>query len=443
MPRVNCSLSLITLLFPALFAQDTAPISLEGAVRIAMERHQDVGKAVAAADALKGRIREVRALAMPEVNIAANAQRTRDPSFLNAAGLDKFPPELLQALTPFAVNLFDYSISVKQPLYTQGKVGTALRLAKVEAEGTATEIVRAKQDVAIATVKSFYGLLWAENYRVLVAETQRQKQLHAEMARNRFRGGVATKVDVMRSDVAVANGKPDLLRAENLVRQARAQLNYFLGRPLDFATALSGDFQEKAWEGHDLASIETEALERRPEILRLRLAERSAATQVELAQAENRMRLDFASSYGIATRLPENLVNGKFVRWNTALNFTFPVFDGFKRSGLVWQASANLRAARLEREKNEQQVRLAIQQGFDELRAASETVIAARANVQEAETVLSMTQKNYEFGAATTLDVVDAQTAVSVARTNLLRGLYDYSVARANLRWAAGRTPWE
>ncbi|MBI5085270.1 MAG: TolC family protein [Acidobacteria bacterium] len=443
MPRIIHSLVLLIFFLRALPAQDAAAITLEEAVRIAMDRHQDVGKALANADALRGRIREVRAMAMPEVNIVSNAQRYRDPSFLNAAGLDKFPPELLQALTPFAVNLFDYSITVKQPLYTQGKIGTALKIAKVEAEGTATEVERARQDVAIATVKAFYGLLWSEHNRNLIAETQRQKQLHAEMARTRFRNGVATKVDVMRSEVAVANGAPDLLRAESLIRQSRAQMNFFLGRPLDFATKLAGGFQEEVWRQQSLAEIETEALERRPEIQRLRLAERSAAVQLELAKAESRMRLDLASSYGIAARLPENLVNGKFVRWNTALNFTFPVFDGFKRDGLVWQASAAMRAARLEREKSEQQVRLAIQQGMDELHAAWETVAAARANVQEAETVLSMTQKNYEAGAATTLDVTDAQTAVSVARTNLLRGLYDYSVARANLRWAAGRTPWE
>jgi outer membrane protein TolC len=52
-------------------------------------------------------------------------------------------------------------------------------------------------------------------------------------------------------------------------------------------------------------------------------------------------------------------------------------------------------------------------------------------------------QNNYKFGAATTLDIVDSQAALSVARTNLLRGLHDHSVARANLRWIMGAQPWE
>jgi outer membrane protein TolC len=423
-------------------AQEPA-ITLEEAVRMAVERHQDVAKARAAADALKGKIREVRAQALPDVQFVSDAIRLRDPSLLNASGLDKFPPELRDALVPSPANLFDYGITVKQPLFTQGKVGTALRLASIEAEGSLAEIDRAQQDVALGTVKAYYDLLWAERYRGLVAETQEQKKRHAAMARTLYQNGVATEVDALRSEVAVANGAPDLVRAGNAVSQARALLNYYLGRPLDFATKLAGDFEEKTWERTGVAELEQEAIRRRPELNRLRIAERSAATQLKLAGAENRMRADFSGSYGISSRLPQNLADPKFTRWTAAVNFTFPLFDGFKRSGLVWQAIANQRAAKLDREKAEQQIRLAVQQGFDELQAAAETIAAARANVSQAEKVLAMTQDNYKFGAATTLDVVDAQTAVSVARSNLLRGLHDCSVTRANLRWTMGEQPWE
>ena len=427
----------------ALAAQEQTAVTLEEAVRMAIERHPDVGKARAGADALKGKIREVRAQALPDIQIVSDAIRLRDPSLLNASGLDNFPPELRAALVPSAVNLFDYGITVKQPLFTQGKVGTALRLASIEAEGSISEIDRAQQDVALGTVKAFYGLLWAERYRDLVAETQEQKKLHAEMARTRYQNGVATEVDVLRSEVAVSNGAPDLLRAENAIRQTRAMLNYYLGRPLDFATRPAGDFEHKAWERNDVAELEKDAVRRRPEMQRLRIAERSSATQLDLAKAESRMRADFSSSYGISSRLPQNMFNKEFVRWTAGVNFTLPVFDGFRRSGLVWQATANQRAARLDREKGEQQIQLAVQQSFDELRASAETVAAARATVGQAEKVLTMMQNNYKYGAATTLDIVDAQTAVSVARSNLLRGLHDYSVARADLRWALGEAPWE
>jgi len=241
----------------------------------------------------------------------------------------------------------------------------------------------------------------------------------------------------------VANGRPEVVAAENAIRQARAQLNYYLVRRVDFPTQVSGEFQESSWDEWDLEVLMQEAERRRPDLLRLRIAEQSAATQLDLARAENRMSVDFNAAYGLVARQPKNLMDRLYSRWNLGLTFTLPIFDGFERSGLVWQATANQRAARLQREKTEQQIRLGIQQGLDDLRATQETVAAARANIEQAERVLEMTQANYQFGAATTLDIVDAQTALSEARTNLLRGLHDYSVARANVLWTVGREPWQ
>ncbi|HWQ57056.1 MAG TPA: TolC family protein [Bryobacteraceae bacterium] len=418
-------------------------VTLGEAVELALKRHPDVEKARVAADILKGKIREVRAQALPDVSVNSGFTRWRDPSLLNASGLDKFPAELRDALVPSPVNLFDYHIALKQPIYTAGKVGTALRLASVEAEGALSDIDRARQDLALEVTRAFYGLLWAERFAELTAETQRQKQLHAEMARTRFRNGVATEVDVLRSEVAVANGAPELVRARNAVRQSRAQLNYYLARPLDFPTRPAGDFQEKPLEQNTLEALVFEAVRRRPELSRLRIAERSAGVQVDLARAESRAKVDFAATYGIMSRLPSNLANSQFTRWTAGFTFNFPVFDGFRRSALISQALGVQRTARLERQRVEEQVRLALQQGLDDTAAAEETIRAARANVSQAEKVLAMMQNNYKYGAATTLDIVDAQTAVSVARTNLLRGLHDYTVARAGLRWTAGMTPWE
>ncbi len=442
MKRLSLTLAL---LFGAgcIGAQEAETVTLAEAVKIALARHPDVEKAKAAADVLKGRIREVRAQALPDISINGGGLRMRDPSFLNSSSLDKFPKELIDALDPVGSNIFTYSITLRQPIYTAGKVGTALRLASVEAEGSLADIDRAEQDLAVEVCRAYYGLLWAEKFRDNVLETQNQRRQHADMARKRYENGVATEVDVLRSDVAVANGEPEIVRADNAVRQARALLNYYLVRPIDFPTKVAGTFEEQPWENTDIETLTQEAYRSRPELARLRIAERSAGVMLDLARSESRFRADFTSEYGIMSRLPKNLLNSNFVRWTFGANFTLPVFDGFRRSGMVSQAVANQRAARLERQKVEQQVRLAIQQALDELNASRETVSATRANIRQAERVLEMTQANYRAGAATTLDIVDAQTALSVARTNLLRGLHDYSVARANLRWATGRTPWE
>jgi len=422
---------------------EKAVLTIEEAVTIALERFPDVAMAEAAADSLKGLIREVRSQALPQISIDANGMRSRDPSFLNSPAFDNFPEELREAIQPVASNMFLYSVNISQPLYTAGKIGTALKLASVESEGAEIDINRTRQDLARDVVRSYYALMWAERYKGVVAETQEQRKLHAEMALTRLKNGVATEVDVLRSQVAVSNGAPELVRADNAIRQTRALLNYLLVRPIDFPTEVVGNFQEKAWDEWDLDALMREASLRRPDLARLRNAERSAELQVDLARAESRMRLETNFSYGISARKPENLLNSLYASWRFDVSFTLPIFDGYRRSGLVYQARANQRAVRLEREKFEQQVRLDLQQGTDDLKAAMETIAAARANIGQAERVLQMMQDNYKYGAATTLDIVDAQTALSEARNNLLRGLHAYTIARANLLWAEGRNPWE
>jgi outer membrane protein len=100
---------------------------------------------------------------------------------------------------------------------------------------------------------------------------------------------------------------------------------------------------------------------------------------------------------------------------------------------------ASRHVARLSLDQQESFVRLQVRQALDELRRAEKTVEATQLNVRQAERVLAMMQNNYRYGAATTLDVVDAQMALSLARTNLLQGLYDHVIGAARLRWVMGR----
>ena len=215
-------------------AAEQEVLTIEEAVRLAAERYPDVARAKAAAEGLKGRIREVRAQALPDVSINVNGMRMRDPSFLNASGLDKFPEELRKVMVPSPVNLFDYNISVRQPLYTAGKVGTALRIASIESEGAQVDVDRARQDLSVEVVRACYGLLWAERYKLLVEEIQKQRKMHADMARQRFQNGVATEVDVLRSEVALANVTPDLVRAEKQHTPGASSAEFLSGPPAGF-----------------------------------------------------------------------------------------------------------------------------------------------------------------------------------------------------------------
>ncbi|MBP1602655.1 MAG: hypothetical protein H6Q06_2806 [Acidobacteria bacterium] len=74
----------------------------------------------------------------------------------------------------------------------------------------------------------------------------------------------------------------------------------------------------------------------------------------------------------------------------------------------------------------------------DELQSSARAIEAARLNVTQADRVWRMMQANYQYGAATTLDVQDSQTALVVANNSLNQATYDYEMAKARLRLAEG-----
>lgn len=441
-------ISILVGILPATYGRpaeldEKAALTLEEAVALALERNQQVLIARAESEILKGRYREVRAQALPSLTFNSSALRWRDPSFLNSSSFDKLPAEFLSAMQVIPANLLDYNVSVSQPLYTSGKVGTALKLASLETEGVGVDRARVEQDIRLRVIRAFYDLILAERLLDVSRAAVELRQKHLEMARTRYAAGVATEVDVLRSQVSVANAQPELIRSENSVRHARSLLNNLLVRPVDYPTVALGELTFVPRPKEDAQQIVRQAVGHRPELQRLRIDELEAESQKKLANAESRLRVDFNGQYGFSAREPSNLWNHNFSRWMFTLSVALPIFDGGRRSGLFQQAVAQRKVAELARSEQENAVRLEVQTALDELERAEKTVEAARLNVSEAERVLAMTQDNYRYGAATTLDVTDAQAALTAARWNLLQGLHDHMLARAQLRWVMGVDPLE
>jgi outer membrane protein len=422
----------------ALAQTQPEPLTLSEAVRLALERNPEVLIAREQLEELKGRITEVRADAYPQVTLQGFGLRLRDPSFLNSASFDKVPEEFRNALVPQSANLFDVGLSVKQPIYTAGKVGTAVKLA-LEGRHEKEEVLEAvRQRVAFRVFQAFYDLLLADANLEVVRETYRQKEKHLEQARSRFSLGVATETDVLRSQVNLANTEPERIRAENGVRLARAALNNLIVVDLDTPTRIEGKLEYRPWPVSSQAEIQAQALEVRPEVLVARRLVQEARLLGNLAQAENRLSVDMEGRWGYNVRDPQNLFKQDFTRWNITFNFRLPFYDGGRKAGQVAQANSRLRAAEQNLAQLVNNVKLEIKAAADDMQSSAQAISAAQLNVAQAEKVLQMMQSNYQYGAATTLDVVDSQTALTVARNAVINTTYQYQIAKGRLRLAAG-----
>jgi outer membrane protein TolC len=415
-----------------------APLTVQAAVELAITQNPQMLVALAERDELKGLIKEVRSRAFPQVNVEAYALRLRDPSILNSSSFDKLPPEFVDALTPSANNMFSAGVTVKQPIYTAGKVRNALKLAKESLleRDAASEAVR--QQLTFSVLEAFNNLHLAIANLEVVRETQQQRKKHLEQARIRFNSGVATEIDVLRSQVNVANMEPDVIRAENRVRLARAGINNLIVVDLDAPTVIAGTLEYRPWPNVKLADMQVKALQRRPELEASRRQVEEARITLALANAEKKLSIDFDGQWGSSVREPQNMFDYDFSRYNLSFNFKLPVFDSGRKAGLVMQAKARLRAAEQRLAQLENSCKLEVKQAYDDMQSAAEAIAAALLSVSQAEKVLTMMQSNYQYGAATTLDVSDSQTALAEARNARIGATYIYEMAKARLRLASG-----
>ena len=419
--------------------QDKKPrLTIQEAVKMALERNPEMFIAQAEMDELKGKITEVRSGAFPQVSFQGYGLRLRDPSILNSSSFDKVPQEFRDALDPIPSNMFNFGVEVKQPVYTAGKVRTALRLAKESLEEKAAAREAVRQQLTFKVFQAFNTMLLMDANRQVIQETRRQRLKQLELARNRFKDGVATEIDVLRSEVNVANTEPELIRAENRVQLARARINNLIVVNLDSPTEIEGALEYRPWNAGSLEDIQKRALELRPELAVARRQMQEARLTLSLANAENKLTVDMSAAYGYTVREPKNLFNTDFTTWNVSLNFKIPFFDSGRKSGLVSQAQSRLNAAEQRLAQLENDVHLEVQQAYDDMRSAEKAIAVATLSVNQAERVLTMMQANYQYGVATTLDVVDSQTAVVEARNNDIYAKYDYEMSKARLRLASG-----
>ena len=415
------------------------PLSRAQAVARALERNPTVLRSVAERDGLRGRAREARADALPEVSVYGSFLRYQDPGFFNSPNIGEFPPEVLQAFRPIPSNLWGGSATLRQTLWSFS-LGKAIRAAGY-AENLGEENMRtARQDTALRAIFAYNAYLLALEQVKVAEKVVRQKEKQLEMAKNRRASGVATDLEVLRFEVDLANARTALLRLSGAADLARGDLNAVMVRPTDTEVEPT-DTLEFVDETADQQQVVREAAAGRPEVQAVSWNEKIYDEAIGIYKADMQPRLDLDAAFGWSVRDPGNFFEPNFKKWALGVTLKVPVFDGWRTAGKVAQARADRAKVGQDRVALETLIDLEAKQAVDRLRVAASVFRAAELNVAQAQKAAEMTSANYRLGAATTLDVLDAQAALTQAELNRVEALHAHANARAGLRYVLGRDP--
>ncbi|SKA16677.1 Outer membrane protein TolC [Trichlorobacter thiogenes] len=403
-------------------------LTLEDCLKIAADKNLDIQKAKEYANYVQGRYVEERAAALPQLGLQAGFGYSKDDS----------TKALYGAAQMQANRTVDLSLS--QPLYTWGKIGAALRAAEVGLK-TADQQLRLFRQAAFRDVSiAFYDVLLAKELHRLAQENLAQKERHHTEAKRKFEAGVATDYDLLAAEVELQNARPELIRTENSIRTSRERLRFLLGAD-QAELDVTGMIEAKPEQVSGFDESLKIALDKRPELANQKLQIGINQELITIANADDKPRLDLKGTAGwhqLEVSNPGPVRQSDGPAWNAGVYLTFPFFDGMRSRGKTQQARSDLRTSQLQEQKLRDSITLELRTARYNLAESAETINALSGTVKQAERLLQMAEKGFEYGVKTRLEVDDAQTNLLRAQSNLARANRDYLAASVNLRWAMG-----
>ena len=428
-------------------ARTTAPagvkvLTLDQALAIAAAQNRDVQKAIEYKNWVQGRYVQERAAALPQGTFTANFTRTFDDTtsklfsgFMGGGEGGSGDTANLGEIFGGRQDVSSGSFGVTQVVFTWGQVGAAIRAAKLGFEYSDQQLRRFRQAVVKDVTAVFYNVLAARELVRIAEENLTQRTRRLDEVTKRREAGTATDFDVLAAQVELDSAKPAVIRSQNAVRAARAQLRFLLAEP-----------QEVDAEGTLAAPVDrvpsydellTTALQNRPELGEVHTQQGIYAELIKIAASGNKPRVDFAANWG-KRHLALPTISSTGTAWNAGIFATVPIFDGWRTKGQVAQVKSTLTSIDIDELKLREGITLEVHTAVDSAHEAVALLDALNGPVKQAEQLLFLAEKGYELGVKTRLEVQDAEQNVNVARANLAVARRDYRVARVNLDWVAG-----
>ncbi|HYB70825.1 MAG TPA: TolC family protein, partial [Candidatus Bathyarchaeia archaeon] len=338
------------------------------------------------------------------------------------------------------------SVTASQLLWDFGRTWAAKDVAKANAQATKELLEAQKLDIAQLVKTQYFTLLLSKRLVEVNLAALERAEVNLRSAQGFFQVGTQPKSFVTRAEVDVANGRVNVIVAQNAVSLARVALNTAMGIAVNAPTEVKDllSYQEFPLKPEALVS---EALQNRPEY-------RGAKAQADAAEASVRQTFrDFfpnllgTGTYGMVgvggIAAPTSRNTNGFIEnqnvWNIGLNLTWTIFDGGGKVGRYKEAKANLEAAQARVRDTELQVWQNVEQAYLNLGASAESIQAARKAVESADENYQLARGRFDAGVANIIELTDAQLALTQAQSTEAQALSDYRISIANLERALGR----
>ena len=423
-------------------------LTFRQAIETALKNGPEIEIAASGVDAAQARVRAAGAQRFPALRAEANILYWDKPLEISFAGMPGMtgmtPSPGTGGMAAPVLRVRDQvtsqaSLTLAQPISGLFVLHRLVGLERNGAGAARADRERAKLDTAQRAAEAYLRVLQARALEGVASKSVAQVEAQLQRAVILEKGGALGQVDVLRLTSARDAARQGLLRAQAGATVARAGLVLALDLPAGTPVEPVDDFPDPpppltASEGQ----VIDQALRQRPELAAARERSEQATAGRAVAKAALLPNILGIATYqhteGQSTFQPKNA-------WFVGATLNWDLWDWGKNWNGVKEATARARQAQIGAETLRDQVVFEAQRRLLEARTAFETLAVGRSSLQAAEEAYRIQSIRYAEGAATTTDVIDAETDVSRARSSYAQSRYEYYLAQAAVARAVGNLP--
>ncbi|HSB71731.1 MAG TPA: TolC family protein [Candidatus Methylomirabilis sp.] len=417
-----------------------ADLTLADAVKTALEKHPALRAASHQAAAAATGVDQALAGFLPRVDFSEGFARSNNPvyafgSLLNQGRFTQADFAVDRLNHPDPISNWRTNIGGSIPLFMGGRTLLGYQQAQLGKEVAERGSARAEQEVIFGVVRAYSAVLLAQEAKATVEASVRTAEANLAAAEARYEAGVVVQSDSLAAQVRLARLKEEAIAAGNQVQLAQATLNDAMGTALDRSNQLTGRLDLSPPRYDRLEGLEVLAREQRPDYRQVVLQEQRLEKEVLKAKGAFLPTVHLLGNYEINNH---QFTSEGQDSWSVGVVMNWNLFNGGGDRARIAEAQASRARAAALRERLGSAIGLEVRDAYLALQSARERVVVAREAVASAQESLRIVQDRYESGLTTIVELLDSETSLTGARTNLTRTLYDAAVDQARLELSLG-----
>ena len=416
----------------SLYAQEQ--LTLQQAIQYALEHKAEAQKSKKDVENAQYQIDEVRAGALPQVNVSASL--TYNPIIQTMAldgALMGQPGEtiLVQMGQKWQSSPV---ISVSQQLFNQS-LFTGLKAAATTKEFYQVNDQLTEEQLIEKVANAYYNVFQTQLQIKTIDDNIENTLKTKDIIGGLFESGLGKKIDLDRITVSMNNLKSQRQQLVNALELQENALKFAIGMEMHNEVVLP----EETFEVSAEILADPYGVENRTEILVMNKQLELLQLNRQAMRSEYFPTLSLQANYGymgFGQQFPI-FNNHSSVAWanfsGISLNLAFPIFDGGRTRSRIRQADVDIHKTQIDIEDT----KLALAMGNENAKAQVQnsllTIGTNEENVKLAQEVLDDTNNNYKNGLATLTELLDAERAYADAQNNYTTSLLNYKVAEIQL----------